>query len=204
MDAYREEFFGPVGVVYRVAGEDEAVEVANDTQLRSRLVRLHDRRGAGRARRRQDRRRHGLRQPRARRRAGAALRRRQALRHRRARWACWPPTSSSTRSSSASAPDAAADQRRASSEARASARASSAHCTCCGVPQRTAAPLRVLELGESLVESTRVEAGPAGVVVQRDVPESPVETISLSYASMAQQKQPWTRSWKPGDFERVK
>jgi len=31
MDAYREEFFGPVGVVYRVAGEDEAVEVANDT-----------------------------------------------------------------------------------------------------------------------------------------------------------------------------
>lgn len=31
MDAYREEFFGPVGVVYRVADEDEAVEVANAT-----------------------------------------------------------------------------------------------------------------------------------------------------------------------------
>lgn len=31
MDAYREEFFGPVGVVYRVSGEDEAVKVANDT-----------------------------------------------------------------------------------------------------------------------------------------------------------------------------
>ncbi len=31
MDAYREEFFGPVGVVYRVADEDEAVKVANDT-----------------------------------------------------------------------------------------------------------------------------------------------------------------------------
>lgn len=31
MDAYREEFFGPVGVVYRVSGEDEAVEVANAT-----------------------------------------------------------------------------------------------------------------------------------------------------------------------------
>ena len=31
MDAYREEFFGPVGVVYRVADEDAAVAVANDT-----------------------------------------------------------------------------------------------------------------------------------------------------------------------------
>jgi succinate-semialdehyde dehydrogenase / glutarate-semialdehyde dehydrogenase len=31
MDAYREEFFGPVGVVYRVAGEDEAIAVANDS-----------------------------------------------------------------------------------------------------------------------------------------------------------------------------
>jgi succinate-semialdehyde dehydrogenase/glutarate-semialdehyde dehydrogenase len=30
-DAYREEFFGPVASVYRVASEDEAVRVANDT-----------------------------------------------------------------------------------------------------------------------------------------------------------------------------
>ncbi|WP_347353969.1 NAD-dependent succinate-semialdehyde dehydrogenase [Intrasporangium sp.] len=31
MDAYREEFFGPVGVVYKVSGENEAVALANDT-----------------------------------------------------------------------------------------------------------------------------------------------------------------------------
>jgi succinate-semialdehyde dehydrogenase/glutarate-semialdehyde dehydrogenase len=30
-DAYREEFFGPVAVVHRVADEDEAVRIANDT-----------------------------------------------------------------------------------------------------------------------------------------------------------------------------
>jgi succinate-semialdehyde dehydrogenase/glutarate-semialdehyde dehydrogenase len=33
MDAYREEFFGPVGVVYRVPDEDAAVKVANDTNF---------------------------------------------------------------------------------------------------------------------------------------------------------------------------
>ena len=31
MDAYGQEFFGPVGVVYRVADEAEAVALANDT-----------------------------------------------------------------------------------------------------------------------------------------------------------------------------
>jgi succinate-semialdehyde dehydrogenase/glutarate-semialdehyde dehydrogenase len=33
MDAFREEFFGPVGVVYRVSNEDEAVEIANGTSF---------------------------------------------------------------------------------------------------------------------------------------------------------------------------
>ncbi|MGC5171325.1 NAD-dependent succinate-semialdehyde dehydrogenase [Microbacterium sp. DT81.1] len=31
MDAHREEFFGPVGIVYRVSDEEQAIAVANDT-----------------------------------------------------------------------------------------------------------------------------------------------------------------------------
>lgn len=30
-DAYRQELFGPVAVVYKAGSEDEAVEIANDT-----------------------------------------------------------------------------------------------------------------------------------------------------------------------------
>ena len=33
MDVYREELFGPAGVVYKVADEDEAVKIANDTSF---------------------------------------------------------------------------------------------------------------------------------------------------------------------------
>jgi acyl-CoA reductase-like NAD-dependent aldehyde dehydrogenase len=33
MEAYREEFFGPVGVVYWAAHEDAAVTLANDTSF---------------------------------------------------------------------------------------------------------------------------------------------------------------------------
>ena len=33
MDVYREELFGPAGVVYRVADEDDAVALANDTSF---------------------------------------------------------------------------------------------------------------------------------------------------------------------------
>lgn len=33
MDVYREELFGPAGVVYRVSGEQDAVRVANDTSF---------------------------------------------------------------------------------------------------------------------------------------------------------------------------
>ncbi|MCD7101343.1 NAD-dependent succinate-semialdehyde dehydrogenase [Pseudoclavibacter sp. 13-3] len=56
-DAYREEFFGPVAQVYRVADEDEAVRIANDTPFglgsyvfttdRAQAVRIADRLEAG-------------------------------------------------------------------------------------------------------------------------------------------------------------
>ena len=40
MRAYSEELFGPAAVVYKVANEDEAVELANDSDLRPRRRRL--------------------------------------------------------------------------------------------------------------------------------------------------------------------
>ena len=81
MDAYREEFFGPVGVVYRVADEDAAVKLANDTSfgLGSYVYSTDPAQAAASP---TDRGRHGLRQLRARRQPGAAVRRRQAQRHR--------------------------------------------------------------------------------------------------------------------------
>ena len=65
--AYTEEFFGPVAQVYRWAPRTRPCALANDTPLRAGLLRVHDRRRAGAARRRQDRGRHGLRQRRGRR-----------------------------------------------------------------------------------------------------------------------------------------
>lgn len=56
-DAYREEFFGPVAQVYRVSDEDEAVQIANDTEYglgsylfttdRAQALRVADRIDAG-------------------------------------------------------------------------------------------------------------------------------------------------------------
>ena len=78
-DVYREELFGPVAQVYRVSSEEDAVALANDTAVRARLIRDDERPGAGQARRGPDRRRHGLREHRRRRRCRAAVRRHETL-----------------------------------------------------------------------------------------------------------------------------
>jgi succinate-semialdehyde dehydrogenase/glutarate-semialdehyde dehydrogenase len=82
MDAHRQEFFGPVAVVYRAADEDEAVRIANDTPFglgsfvfttdEAQAERVADRIEAG----------HGVRQPGGRGFSRAAVRRGQAQRHR--------------------------------------------------------------------------------------------------------------------------
>ena len=45
-DAYREELFGPVAIVFKVGSEEEAVKLANDTPVRPRLLPLHHRRAS--------------------------------------------------------------------------------------------------------------------------------------------------------------
>ena len=48
MPAYEEELFGPVAAILPVRDEQEALRVANDTELRSGSHRIHSRREAGR------------------------------------------------------------------------------------------------------------------------------------------------------------
>ena len=78
--ARHEEFFGPVAQVYRVSGEEEAVELANDTPYGLGSYLMTTDAEQARAGRGEDRGGHGVRQPRRRRRRGAAVRRRQELR----------------------------------------------------------------------------------------------------------------------------
>ena len=78
--AYREELFGPVATVYKVASEEEAVEVANDTPFGLGSYVFTTDKEQGSPGRRPDRSGHGVRQPGRRRQRRTAVRRCEAVR----------------------------------------------------------------------------------------------------------------------------